>query len=40
MLFLVVDIVVVVVVGGGGGGDGGVDFVVDIVIELCAGARM
>ena len=40
MLFLVVDIVVVVVVGGGGGGDGGVDFVVDVVIELCAGARM
>ena len=39
MLFLVVDIVVVVV-GGGGGGDGGVDFVVDVVIELCAGARM
>ena len=39
MLFLVVDIVVVVVVGGGGG-DGGVDFVVDVVIELCAGARM
>ena len=42
MLFLVVDIVVVVVGGGGGGGggDGGVDFVVDVVIELCAGARM
>ena len=39
MLFLVVDIVVVVVVVGGGG-DGGVDFVVDVVIELCAGARM